>query len=245
MKNLLKKISILILVFLLINTQNAFSQVLISGSAGTPDGSAMLEIKSNNKGVLIPRVTTTNRLNIIGTAGLIVYDKTIGSFFLYGKKPDATMGWIDLSSDAGIWTQSGANVFLSNPNYNVGIGTSTPSKKLVLKATSDTDTLFEIQDKNGNPLMVITPSLTKFNIIKSAKGISGGFAVGRYEAAKANSDTTLFIVTPDSTRVYTSGASTGISGGFAVGRYEAAKDGGGVKKYFYTDKDSTRIYTGA
>ncbi len=245
MKNLFTKLSILILVFLLINTQSTFSQVLISGSSGTPDGSAMLEIKSSDKGVLIPRVTTTNRRDITGTAGLIVYDKTIGSFFLYGKKTDTTTGWIDLSSNAEIWQTKNSNVFLSNSNYNVGIGTSTPSKKLVIKATNNLDTLFEIQDQNGNPLMVITPSLTKFNIIKNAKGISGGFAVGRYEAAKAISDTTLFIVTPDSTRVYTSAKSTGISGGFAVGRYEAAKNGGGIKNNFYTDIDSTRVYTSA
>ena len=147
MKNLFLKLSILILVFLLINTQSTFSQVLISGSSGTPDGSAMLEIKSDNKGVLIPRVTTANRQGISGTAGLIVYDTTIGSFFLYGKKPDATMGWIDLSSNAEIWQTKNSNVFLSNSNYNVGIGTSNPTKKFVLKAENSTDTLFEIQDQ--------------------------------------------------------------------------------------------------
>jgi hypothetical protein len=50
-----------------------------------------------------------------------------------------------------------------------------------------------------------------------------------------------FIVTPDSTRIYTSGVS-GVSGGFAVGRFSSAKDLSD-NKYFFTDADSTRVYT--
>ncbi len=148
------------------------------------------------------------------------------------------------------WSQNGSSVYYNAGN--VGIGTDTPNKKLVIKATSDTDTLMEILDKNGNPLMVITPQLTKFNIIKDAANTSitsGGFAVGRYALAKdgkASEDNNLFLVTPDSTRIYTIGQETagasGTSGGFAVGRYALAKDGKGEAKYnFYTDGDSTKI----
>ncbi len=245
MKNL--KINIIALTIMLISTQNVFSQVLISeNTGGTADQSAMLEIQSNSKGLLIPRLTTAQRTSLTSSAkaGLLVYDSDLNSFFIYGVNSSGSQAWVDLSTSAEIWSKSGNNVFLSNPNYNLGIGTSNPTKKFVLKAENENDTLFEIQDKNGNPLMVITPSLTKFNIIKNAKGISGGFAVGRYEAAKGGSDTAIFVVTPDSTRVYTStSGAKGISGGFAVGRYEAAKIGGGVKNIFYTGIDSTRVYT--
>ena len=158
----------------------------------------------------------------------------------YGWGNHADEGY--LTSD--VWSQNGNSIFYNSGN--VGIGTGTPTNKLVIKAENDTDTLLELQDMYGNPIMVITPQLTKFNFIEGAKGVSGGFAVGRYATAKggkAYSDTALLVVTPDSTRVYTSG-STVTSGGFAVGRYATAKGNKSyVKKYFYTGIDSTRIYT--
>ena len=81
----------------------------------------MLQIDSDTKGVLIPRVTTTNREKITGVPGLLVYDLDKGSFFLFGEDD-----WVDLSSSAGIWTQNVSNVYLTNTAKNVGVGTSTP-----------------------------------------------------------------------------------------------------------------------
>ena len=237
------------MVFLFVNTQEGYSQVLISNSAGSPNSNAMLEIESSDKGVLIPRITTEKRELITATPGLLVFDSDIGSFFLYGKTADGSAGWIDLSTDAGIWTRDNAkgNVFLSNSTFNVGIGTSSPKNRLVIQANNDSDTLLEIRDKNGVPLMVVTPVLTRFNFVKPKKGVSGGFAVGRYATAKdgktLEDTTSLFLVTADSTRVYTTGSAV-TSGGFAVGRYATAKGLPYVEKYFYTDIDSTRVYTG-
>jgi len=242
---LLKLILLLTITFFLFSTGT--SQVLISGSTGNPDNSAMLEIQSNSKGVLIPRLTTAERNGISTPAeGLLVYDSNLQSFFIYGKKADETVGWYNVSDHSSIWSKKDTMVYLSQNNYNVGIGTKVPNKKLVIQADNDNDTLLEVLNKDGYPLVVITPKLTKFNFIEGEKGISGGFAIGRFSSAKgekALSDTALFLVTPDSTRVYTSGA-TGVSGGFAVGRFSSAKGKyPGRYKYFFTDIDSTRVYT--
>ncbi len=244
MKKNLKKLTVIFLLLIGFNN-SVISQVLISDKEGNPDASAMLEIKSTDKGLLIPRMTTAQRNLVSAIPGLLIYDTDFGSFFLYGKNSFDKPGWIDLSTNAGIWTRTNNNVYLSNTAYNVGIGTNTPKKKLVIKAENLSDTLFEIQDKDGYPLMVITPQLTKFNFIQGAKGVSGGFAVGRYATAKggkAYQDTALLVITPDSTRIYTSGSAV-TSGGFAVGRYATAKGKTYVKKSFYTDFDSTRVYT--
>jgi len=246
MKNNYKIFSPVLLVFLLITSQNLFSQVLVSDgsedvSANSP---AVFEVRSNTKGMLIPRITTAQRTTLTNTAvaGLLVFDSDLGGFFIYGNTSAKTLGWVDLSSGAGIWKKSGNNIFLTNSNYNVGIGTNTPSRKFVIKAENDNDTLFEILDKDNKPLMIITPKLSKFYFNEAAKGVAGGFAVGRYATAKANiSDTALFIVTQDSTRVYTSSNAKGVAGGFAVGRYATAK--GNPIKYFHTSIDSTRVYT--
>ncbi|MCD4794769.1 MAG: hypothetical protein K8R54_16145, partial [Bacteroidales bacterium] len=68
-------------------------------------------------------------------------------------------------------------------------------------------------------------------------GVSGGFAVGRYGAAKGEADSLFFFTNIDSTRVYTDGSgSKGVSGGFAVGRYGAAK--GGANTYMHMTEEN-------
>jgi len=247
MKKNLKKLTVVLLILISFNNF-VLSQVVISENSGaTPDISSMLDIQSNSKGLLIPRLTTAERNGISNPAeGLLVYDSELKSFFIFGKTAKGTVDWYNISDASGIWSRSNNNVYLSSSEYNVGIGTSSPSRKFVIQAKNDNDTLFLIQDVDGNPLMVITPKLTKFNFIEGAKGVSGGFAVGRYATAKgskAYNDSALLVVTPDSTRVYTSGSAV-TSGGFAVGRYATAKGKAPyVKKYFFTGIDSTRVYT--
>ncbi len=186
--------------------------------------------------------------------GLLVYDVTLKAFFIYGKDSKGNVTWYNISENAGLWSKNGDAVYLSDPDANVGIGTTNPNKKLVIQADGEDDTLMEIRDKDGNPLMIVTPQLTKFNFKENAgaSSTSGGFAVGRYALAKDGkaTDTTLFMVTPDSTRVFTMGKETagaaGTSGGFAVGRYALAKDGkakGNIAYNFFTDTKHTRIYT--
>jgi hypothetical protein len=62
----------------------------------TPHASAVLELKSTNKGVLVPRVTTAQRNAIASPAtGLLVFDSTTGGFWFYSGTT-----WKDLSTGA-------------------------------------------------------------------------------------------------------------------------------------------------
>lgn len=66
----------------------AEAQVAISNPASAPDNSAMLDIKSNTKGLLIPRMSTSDRTGIISPAdGLQVYDTDTKSIWLYRAAP--------------------------------------------------------------------------------------------------------------------------------------------------------------
>jgi hypothetical protein len=79
------------LVFLIPISINA--QVGINTDASTPDASAMLDIKSTDKGILIPRLTTTQRTAISNPAtGLLVFDQTTAGFWFYDGS-----NWTDLS----------------------------------------------------------------------------------------------------------------------------------------------------
>jgi hypothetical protein len=71
----------------------------------TPHASAALEIKSNNKGVLIPRTSTTSRNAIVSPAkGLMLYDTTTSSFWFYNGA-----AWANLSAGgaANGWSLTG------------------------------------------------------------------------------------------------------------------------------------------
>jgi uncharacterized protein (TIGR02145 family) len=70
-----------------------FAQVGINTDNSTPDGSAMLDVKSTTQGMLIPRMTSDQRTNISSPAtGLLVFDETTGGFWFY----NAT-AWVSLN----------------------------------------------------------------------------------------------------------------------------------------------------
>lgn len=122
----MKKIVFLIITFGLINT--TFSQ---TGSVGigttTPDNSAVLDVQSTDKGMLIPRMTTSQRTSISNAAkGLLVFDNTTGTFWFYNGN-----AWTELTGggSSGQWTPNANHIYNSNTG-NVGIGTTAPNFKL-------------------------------------------------------------------------------------------------------------------
>jgi len=107
-----------------------------------------LDIFSNTKGLLIPRVTTENRENIPSPAqGLMVYDKDLGNYYIY-----TASGWRLMQE--GFWLfNSGTNtVYLADNAYKVGVGTSAPTGKFEIvgdASLSDELPLFEVKNKLG------------------------------------------------------------------------------------------------
>jgi hypothetical protein len=117
----MKRTFILLVLFIAINfcakSQNAFPS---SGSAGigttTPNASALLEVKSAKKGVLIPRMTETQRNAIVSPAqGLLIFQTDRAPGFYYYNN-----GWHPLASSAS----TGANTSLSNLTSPTSINVS-------------------------------------------------------------------------------------------------------------------------
>jgi hypothetical protein len=114
-----------------------------TGSAGigttTPDASALLEIKSTKKGLLIPRMTQAQRDAIINPVrGLLIYQTTVSpGFFYFDSIWKAIAG-----SSSNYWKKSGTKLYYTGGN--VGIGTASPAARLqvvdssvVFSATGD------------------------------------------------------------------------------------------------------------
>ncbi|MEO7265451.1 MAG: hypothetical protein ABIW38_11080 [Ferruginibacter sp.] len=91
-----------------------------------PNTGAQLDISSTTKGLLIPRMTSAQRLAIASpiAPGLMVYETTTNSFWFYNGT-----AWVQQAS-GGVspWTVSGNNIYNSN-SANVGIGLSSPTTK--------------------------------------------------------------------------------------------------------------------
>jgi hypothetical protein len=75
-----RSLSVLVCALLLCSAATA-QNVAINADGSLPDKHAMLDIKSANKGVLIPRITTEARLKIPNTQGMLVYDVSTNSFW--------------------------------------------------------------------------------------------------------------------------------------------------------------------
>ncbi|TAL62214.1 MAG: hypothetical protein EPN85_03185 [Bacteroidetes bacterium] len=104
-----------------------------------PHPSSIVDLTANNKGLLIPRMTSAQRQAITSPAnGLLVFDKTLKAFCVYDtvSNPDK---WLRLNS-----MQADANPnsdVVSKTSGNMGLGTGTPSHKLDVVGnirTSDT-----------------------------------------------------------------------------------------------------------
>lgn len=92
----------------------------------TPDPDAILDITSTDKGVLIPRVSSTQRLAIGGGSpaqGMLVYDVNVKSFFFYNGS-----SWQDLSeANDTDWTETATEVYTTK---RAGVGITSPIRSL-------------------------------------------------------------------------------------------------------------------
>lgn len=126
----------ILLIFLIIYVSKAGAQqgVAINTDGSNSDNSALLDIKSNSKGILIPRMTAAQKSAIITPAtGLLIYqtDDTIGFYYYNGSS------WTPLISAAAGplsgWATTGNSATDSTINF---IGTS-DNQPLIAKVNGE------------------------------------------------------------------------------------------------------------
>lgn len=130
-----KKITLLVIIILLL-VQMPYSSVWAQVGINTtdPDSTAVLDLKSNRKGLLVPRLTSAEINSIVSPAeGLLAYCTDLGIFCYYnGTDWISLPAWgqkIDFNDLSGSKQDVAAKV---NSNSNIGIGTETPLSKLAV-----------------------------------------------------------------------------------------------------------------
>jgi hypothetical protein len=132
----------------------------INDDGSNPDPSAALDIKSTDRGLLIPRVAINDVNNASPVTapveGLLVYNETgtepVGFYYWDSTK------WVKLNTGAssGPWDRTAPNVYLVDNTDSVGIGTNTPEAKLHINSRSaNTSLLIEGNSMQSNDKPVI------------------------------------------------------------------------------------------
>lgn len=97
--------------------------VAINTDGTTAHASALLDIKSSTKGMLVPRMTSLQRAAIATpAAGLFVYDTDTNSYWYFNG---AAWNVLSAGASTNFWSLNGSDIF-NNTAGNVGIGTVAP-----------------------------------------------------------------------------------------------------------------------
>lgn len=120
------RIVLYILIFIFCSKVN-FAQVGIGND--NPNSNSLLHIYADQKGVLIPRMTTAQRIAISNVANsLMVFDTDHNQFFIYHS---AVSKWYSMNPWITVRTSNAGVSHVRNSNSgNIGIDTTNPSQSL-------------------------------------------------------------------------------------------------------------------
>ncbi len=130
--NIMKKKTYILLFGIVMMCYTGYAQVAINTDGSQPDNTAILDIKSTDKGVLIPRMTGTQRTSISSPAtGLTVYDTDDNHYYFFNgtswiRLYDGNLSINDLTDAASdgksVFLGSNAGINDDGLNYNAGTG---------------------------------------------------------------------------------------------------------------------------
>jgi hypothetical protein len=161
--------------------QSAWCQsIAINTDGSTADASAILDVKSTIKGMLIPRMTTAQRTAIATPAtGLLVYDTDTKAFWYYNG-----LAWTKLEAAGSNWSVTGNSGTAAGPNFMGSID----SVDVVFK-TSNTECLRLLKAPAAqNNIATITGGDLLLNGLTVGRGSGNSWSntVNGYQALYSN-----------------------------------------------------------
>jgi hypothetical protein len=173
----MRKIGLLILIFITALVELKAQSVGINNP--TPNATSILDITSTNKGLLVPRMTSAQRLAIVTPAtGLLVYDLTLNLFYYFDGtawRPFmiGNLDWL-LAGNAGtnpgtqfIGTTDGVGLSFRTNNVEamrihsngaIGLGISLPNASSILDMTSTTKGVLVPRMTSAQRTAIVTPA---------------------------------------------------------------------------------------
>lgn len=178
--------------------------VAINESGDLAHHSSILDVQSVSKGLLIPRMTKSQRELIAGPAtGLMVYQTNGGAGFYYFDGAD----WQRLSTGLlpeNLWTANGSHIFNANTG-NVGIGANNPQAKLEITSATDSPNLLLSNNSNNQILLRKNIGAGTYNqVILSSNGLT------------LDINTSSFVTNPDGTAMSSIAQIARFGGTYAV-----------------------------
>jgi len=179
MMKLLNPLFILLIFFPL----TFFSQNNVGIGTITPDPSALLELADTTKGVLIPRMTTVQRLAIVNPAnGLLVYDSNFDCFYYYIS---SSSSWISLCSLSGPTGPTGSSGVIGATGVSGVTGPTGPSGQIGVTGATGIMGATGITGSSGGPIGPTGPT---------GLGSSNGFNARIFAYSTLNTDIPFNIV---------------------------------------------------
>lgn len=230
----------------MVNAQNV---TVTDDDEYTPKSSAMLDVQSTDKGMLVPRMDSLSRIGISSpAAGLLVYDTNAAAFYYFnGTK------WLNLTTNVTSPANAGMEEALFSVVNAKGDTVFAVYQEGVVINVGDGDAKgnrggFAVgglssgqKTEKPNYLHVSGDSVRVWVDTAAVKGNRGGFAVGGLSSTGKNIGKDYLTVSDDSVRVYIhENTAKGNRGGFAVGGLSAGGKST-VNNLFYVDPDTTAI----
>jgi len=160
------------------------AQAQVGIGTTTPNSSAVLDLSSNSKGMLVPRMTTIQRIAIASPAkGLMVFDNDSAYFFYYTGTVWKGLTASNGGSTTSYWSRSGSQTTVSNSSDSIGIG-KTPAYKLDVLGPVNADSMMlsgttVLNTKGANNVLVgqgIGNSFSSFATDNLMAGYNAGFS---------------------------------------------------------------------
>ena len=161
------------LLVLLFNGHLLMAQSRVGIGTISPNSSATLDISSNNKGFLVPRMTQTARIAIANPAnGLLVYDSTSNRLYQF---QDGVWRFM-LTNES--WSQSSTRNWTYSSANDIGLGLSSPTEKLDVngKIRARGDVLADNNIEAGGNIMADNFSVTGNSFVNAETAIQGNIS---------------------------------------------------------------------